>query len=140
MRPTFFRSPHPSIFPAELVARRNQHLREPLLLPRRENADACEVVVVPAQLLLREESNYLPACGLRVSTAQRVGDVWFRVLEHKEVVQEGRDVEEDGFDVEEELREEGEVLRVQLVICAVKLVDRDVVVRVYAPSRHRLGA
>lgn len=77
-------------------------------MPRRENEDAGEVVVVPAHLLLAEEADNLPTLLLRV------GDAVVGCIVHEEVVVEGSDVVEDGFIVEEEFGKKGKVLAEEL--------------------------
>ena len=78
-----------------------------MALPGREYKNTCQVVVVPAHLLLAEETDDL--MRLREGCRSRgFGGV------DKDVVVEANDVEEDGFVVEEELGEEGEVLCIKL--------------------------
>ena len=77
-------------------------MSQPSPLPRREDEDACYIVVIPAHLLLAEESHHL---------AIRVG---CGVAEYERVVEECAGVEEDGLRFEEEFGEEGEVLGVKL--------------------------
>lgn len=77
-------------------------------MPRRENEDAGEIVVVPTHLLLAEEADNLPTLLLRV------GDAVVGYIVHEEVVVKGSDVVEDRFVVEEEFGEKGKVLAKEL--------------------------
>lgn len=74
-------------------------------MPRREDEDAGDVVVVPRHFLFGEEADDL---------RRLLGGVCWNGVEDEGIVEEGAAVEEDGFGFEEELGEEGEVLGVQL--------------------------
>ncbi len=100
---------HAALGPAQLVADRHEDLAQTLTLPRREDDDAGQVVVVPAHLLFGEEANNL-ACTFPTA----VSELGRRGVVHKEEEREPLDVEADRLAVEEELPEQRSVLAVEL--------------------------
>jgi hypothetical protein len=83
-------------------------------LPRREDKDAGEVVVIPRHFLFGEEADDLAPRLLDRGDVRIWVDGRGRWGVDEKVVFEAGDVEEDGLVVEEELCEEREVLAEEL--------------------------
>lgn len=107
---TLFRTANASFSPAQFVAHAHQHLPQTLPLPRRENQNAGQIIVVPAHLLFAEEANDLARPGHGVGVDEQV-------------VQKGGDIVKDGLGVEEQLPEEGQILRVELGVGASAILE-----------------
>ena len=122
-RLTFLGSTKSSLPLTHLITRAHQNLTQTLLLPRRENQYARQIVVVPAHLLLAEEANDLTLSNRRVAIKSCVRYARRWIVRDKEVVEEGGDVVKNRLCVEEELGEETQVLREELVLLAVDFVE-----------------
>lgn len=106
-----------------------------MLLPWWEDQDTRQIVVVPAHLLLAEETHDLVLHKRRVDVELRARYARCGVVRNEEVVEECRDIVEHGFRIKEELGKETQVLRVKLVLFAVDLVKRVSVRRVNVYAR-----
>jgi hypothetical protein len=108
---------------AHLVACAHEYLAQALFLPWWEDQYACQIVVVPAHLLLAEEAHHLSLLADSIFTQASVWYTRCRIVRDEQVVEESRHVVEDGLGVEEQLREEAEVLCIELVLFAINLVQ-----------------
>jgi hypothetical protein len=85
-RPTFLRPSQSTLSLAQLITYAHENLSEPSLLPRWKHQYTSQIVVVPTQLFLAEETDDLRFCG------------WSgRVAVEEEVVEERRCVVENRF-------------------------------------------
>ena len=84
-------------------------------MPRWEDQNTGQIVVVPGHFFLGEESHDLRRRGLGDFGGHYSSGRWFRGrgVDEEKVI-EARNVEEDGFIVEEELRKERKVLTEEL--------------------------
>lgn len=94
-----------------------------MLLPRRKDQDASQIIIIPAHLLLAEEADDLILSHGRVSIELCAGYAWRGIMRDEQIVEEGCDIVEYRFRVEEELGEETKILCVELVLLAVDFIE-----------------